>query len=173
MPSPHTWQHLSAASNMHKKASGLASTKTDHIPPAIKFCKYLTTFNNLSVYQPESPAQTTYIKLCSMAPARKWRNTVHGRSKKVLINDIVAPQHVQQVLPAILDKRTSMALMTIAAPTRLIESRITPSLYSPAAKTTAPNHQQHARLQMQMRRHPRPLRGPLPQLQSEPQVQVQ
>jgi hypothetical protein len=33
---------------------------------------------------------------------------------KVLLNNAISPNHIQQVLPALLDKRTSMALITMS-----------------------------------------------------------
>jgi hypothetical protein len=78
------------------------------------FRKYLPTFNETAIYQPDS--HTDYIYKASLNGSREEMKEHSSRQlkSKVLLNADVSPQHVQQVLPALLDKHTSMGLMTMS-----------------------------------------------------------
>jgi hypothetical protein len=79
------------------------------------FCKYLETFNNVSIHQTESP--TDYIFKASLNGSREKMKEFSSRQimNKVLFNEAITLTHIRQVLPALLDQRTSMgALMTVS-----------------------------------------------------------
>ncbi|KAL7506944.1 hypothetical protein ACHAXN_009287 [Cyclotella atomus] len=77
------------------------------------FRKYLPIFNNVTVHQPDS--EHDYVFKASLNGSRekmKEYSSVQVK-KKLLCEPKITPSHVLRVLPALLDKRTSMALMTM------------------------------------------------------------
>ena len=78
------------------------------------FRKYLPVFNSVTVHQPDS--DNDYIFKASLNGSRekmKEYSSIQVK-KKLLYEPKITPSHVmQEVLPALLDKRTSMALMTM------------------------------------------------------------
>jgi hypothetical protein len=77
------------------------------------FRKYLPTFNEISVHEPSSPHD--YVFKASLNGS-KDKMKEYGAKRiitKVLEDAQVTPEHVLRVLPSLLDKRTSMALMTM------------------------------------------------------------
>jgi hypothetical protein len=77
------------------------------------FRKYLNTFNNVTVHQPDSDHD--YVFKASLNGSRKKMKEYSARQlkKKMHCEPQIIPPHVLRVLPALLDKRTSMALMTM------------------------------------------------------------
>ena len=77
------------------------------------FNKYLPDFNNLTK-RPESP--THYVFKTSVNASReKAKEFASDRlHSHVLKNELITPPEVIKILPGLLDKRTSMALMTMS-----------------------------------------------------------
>lgn len=78
------------------------------------FCKYLHIFNNVTVHQPKSDKD--YIFKASLNGSREKMKEFSARQlkKKILHEPQITPSHVLRVLPALMDKQTSMALMTMS-----------------------------------------------------------
>jgi hypothetical protein len=77
------------------------------------FRKYLPTFNEISVHEPSSPHDFV-LKASLQGSKDKMKEYGAKRLRtKVLEDAQVTPEHVLRVLPSLLDKRTSMALMTM------------------------------------------------------------
>jgi hypothetical protein len=77
------------------------------------FRKYLPIFNNVTVHQPDSDHD--YLFKASLNGSHKKMKEYSARrlKKKILCKPQFTPPHVLRVLPALLDKRSSMALMTM------------------------------------------------------------
>jgi hypothetical protein len=75
------------------------------------FRKYLNTFNNVTVHQPDSDHD--YVFKAYLNSSREKMKEYSARQLKNLCEPQITPPHVLRVLPALLDKRTSMALMTM------------------------------------------------------------
>ena len=78
------------------------------------FRKYLETFNNISVHDPKSIED--YIFKASLNNSRERISQYNARQIKtqILLNPDITPPNVRSILPSLLDKRASMALMTMS-----------------------------------------------------------
>jgi hypothetical protein len=78
------------------------------------FRKYLKTFNSVSLEHPDT--DNDYIFKASLNGSKDKMKEYAAKQlrTKVLEQEQVTPKHVLQVLPSLLDRRTSMALMTMS-----------------------------------------------------------
>jgi hypothetical protein len=78
------------------------------------FRKYLPTFNETTIAQSNSHDDYIYKASLNGSQEKMKEHSSRQLKSKVLFNADISSQHVQQVLPALLYKRTSMALMTMS-----------------------------------------------------------
>jgi hypothetical protein len=78
------------------------------------FRKYLNTFNNITVHEPQGP--NDYIFKASLNASREKITQYSSKQIKtqILYNPDVTPNHIRTLLPSLLDPRSSMALMTMS-----------------------------------------------------------
>lgn len=79
------------------------------------FRKYLPSFNNIAT-NGKADSPNDYIYKASLNGSREKAKDFASQQIRttVLENEIVTPDHVREILPALLDKRVSMALMTMS-----------------------------------------------------------
>ena len=96
------------------------------------FRKYLPTFNSIAFEHPDSDHD--FIFKASLNGSREKAKQFSSKQiqSKVLLNDLVTPAHVKQVLPGLLCPHTSMALMTMSRTNE--HHRLNNSTFSTALK---------------------------------------
>ena len=79
------------------------------------FRKYLPVFNSIATGGSTDNLDDFVFKASLNGTREKAKNFASQQLRhEVLENDIITPEHVKQVLPGILDKRVSLALMTMS-----------------------------------------------------------
>jgi hypothetical protein len=96
------------------------------------FRKYLNTFNNVTVHQPDSDHDYVFKAYLNSSREKMKEYSARQLKKKILCEPQITPPHVLRVLPALLDKRTSMALMTMNRSNEAHCIKTTPSNFKTA-----------------------------------------
>jgi hypothetical protein len=78
------------------------------------FQKYLCVFNNVTVHQPESDKDYVFKASLNGSSEKMKEYSARQLKKKILKEPQITPPHVLRVLRALMDKRTSMALITMS-----------------------------------------------------------
>jgi hypothetical protein len=78
------------------------------------FRKYLKTFNSVSLEHPDTDNDYIFKASLNSSKDKMKEYAAKQLQTKVLEQNQVTPKHVLQVLPSLLDRRTSMALMTMS-----------------------------------------------------------
>ena len=107
------------------------------------FRKYLPTLNSIAIHQPESPHDYIF-KTSSLNGSRDRMKEFSSKQikSKVFFNDTVTPPQIQEVLPALLDPRSSMALMTMHEPATRSSPHEEPHIPNRSPTHASPPHHQ-------------------------------